>query len=176
MLVFLNFFARVMTFIIHSWHSWMPWKVDKTIFVTLNENRKSPACEQLFCCRLRPQDLVDDLPSPEEVNCKPTKRKGADKLGKKNKVHYESIFREVEETVNCCSKRCIGAILTVADIHKARKYFLNKSREAQGVFLLDFFHTGRRIRGQATVYEHFIGDKKVCQKAWIFSYGMSYGR
>ena len=102
------------------------------------------------------------------------KRKG-DKIITKSKVSYENIEKEVKAG-RCCSKRCIQLILTVPDIHRTRTWFLGKSREAQGQFLLNFFQVARRAKGQKTIYEHTVEKKHVCQKAWIFSHGIAYGR
>lgn len=33
-----------------------------------------------------------------------------------------------------------------------------------------------RSKGQRTVYDHNVEKKTVCEKAWIFSHGMAYGR
>jgi len=67
--------------------------------------------------------------------------------------------------------------LTVSDIYKMREWFLKKSREVQGQFLLNFFQVSHsRSKGQRTVYDHNVEKKTVCQKAWIFSHGMAYGR
>ena len=67
-------------------------------------------------------------------------------------------------------------MLTVSDIYKTREWFLKKSREVQGHFLLNFFQVCHRSKGQRTVYDHNVEKKTVCQKAWIFSHGMAYGR
>ena len=116
-------------------------------------------------------------PKPEE-HCKENYRhtsKGVKKIIEKRKVDYANIEREVK-TASCCSKKCINSVLTVSHIYKTREYFLKKSREEQGHFLLDFFQLNRRRKGQRTVYAYFVGEIEVCQKAWIFSHGMSYGR
>ena len=91
---------------------------------------------------------------------------------KKRKISFDNIAEEVR-TGRCCSVRCIQLILTVSDIYKTRECFFEKSREAQGQFLLNFFQVARRSKGQKTVYVHTIEKKYVCQKAWIFSHGMA---
>ena len=96
------------------------------------------------------------------------------KKKKKRKVNYDNIA-EVK-TRRCCSGRCIQLILTVSDIYKTRECLFEKSRESQGQLLLNFFQVARRSKGQNTVYVHTIEKKYVCQKAWIFSHGIAYGR
>lgn len=137
--------------------------------------------------------MVDDLPSPEqgadnsrfqrrlqfksdqvhmETHPKPEK---AEKIMQKRKVNYENIEREIKAG-SCCYKNCITLILTKSGIYKTREWFFKKSREAQGQFLLNFFQVARRSKGQRTVYAHSVEEKDVCQKAWIFSHGIAYGR
>ena len=94
---------------------------------------------------------------------------------KKKKLNYEEIQKDVT-AVSCCSRRCIQSILLVTEIYKTRKWFLKKSRESQAQYLLNFFQIARRSKGQKMVYTHTVENKDVCLKAWIFSYGISYGR
>ena len=82
----------------------------------------------------------------------------------KRKVNYDNIAREVR-TASCCSKKCIQSILTISDIFKTREWLLKKSREAQGQFLLNFFHVARRSKGQKTVYVHTVEKKKCVPKS-----------
>ena len=93
-----------------------------------------------------------------------------EKNTEKRKVNYDHIAEEVK-TRRCCSGRCIQLILTVSDIYKTSEFFFEKSRQAQGQFLLNFVQVARRSKGQKTVYVHAIDKKYVCQKAWIFSHG-----
>ena len=134
--------------------------------------------------------MVDDFPSLEQDSDSPfekgelqmeydedhekTERK-AEKVIPKRKVNYDNIAKEVK-TASCCSKKCIQSILTISDIFKTREWLLKKSREVQGQFLLNFFQVARRSKGQKTVYVHTVEKKYVCQKAWIFSHGIAYGR
>ena len=101
--------------------------------------------------------------------------KNKEKVMLKRKVNYDNIAREVR-TASCCSKKCIQSILTISDIFKTREKLLKKPREVQGQFLLNFFQVARRSKGQKTVYVHTVEKKYVCQKAWIFSHGIAYGR
>ena len=131
--------------------------------------------------------MVDELPSPEQEKTQQFKSAGRQKkkttetkrTSQKSmatrKVNYENIEKEVMAG-SCCSRRCIQSILTVPDIYKTREWFFKKSRESQGQFLLNFFQIARRLKGQKTVYIHTVENKDVCQKAWIFSYGIAYGR
>ena len=132
--------------------------------------------------------MVDDFPYPEQdtstrhwesdedhkKTLRQTERK-TEKIMFKKKVNYDNIARQVR-TASCCSKQCIQCILTISDIFRTREWFLKKSREAQGQFLLNFFQVSRRSKGQKTVYVHTVEKKYVCQKAWIFSHGIAYGR
>ena len=133
--------------------------------------------------------MVDDFPYPEqdtstrhwesdEHHKETKKRQRERKTGKimfKKKVNYDNIARQVR-TASCCSKQCIQCILKISDIFRTREWFLKKSKEAQGQFLLNFFQVSRRSKGQNTVYVHTLERKYVCQKAWIFSHGIAYGR
>lgn len=77
----------------------------------------------------------------------------------------------------CCSRNCIHLILTKADILKSRVEFLEMDSDSQTQWLLNFFQLCLKKRGEARdVYHYRIEGKEICQKAWIFSYGMSYGR
>lgn len=133
--------------------------------------------------------MVDDFPFPGEdadfrqqftgvegnrkTNTGITRK--SEKIMVKRKVSYENIEQELKAG-RCCSKRCIQSILTVPEIYRTRNWFLEKTREAQGQFLLNFFQVARRAKGQKTIYEYNVEKKYVCQKAWIFSHGIAYGR
>ena len=86
--------------------------------------------------------------------------RNTEKVMLKRKVNYDNIAREVR-TASCCSNRCIQSTLTISDIFKTREWFLKKSREVQGQFLLSFFQIARRSKGQKTVYVHTVEKKYV---------------
>lgn len=68
-------------------------------------------------------------------------------------------------------------ILTLEDVMEDRSLFWKKDREEQRQWLLHFFF----LRPEDKKMEKQLGytvnkEKEVCQKAWNFSHGLSYGR
>ena len=77
----------------------------------------------------------------------------------------------------CCKKNCMQDILTLEDVMEARSLFWEKDREEQGQWLLHFFSFAQKITNGKSQLEYIVNKKKeVCQKAWIFSHGLSCGR
>ena len=85
----------------------------------------------------------------------------------------------IEETrkKKCCKKNCMEEILTMEDVMEARSLFWEKDREEQGQWLLHFFSFAQKMKNGKQQLEYIVNkEKEVCQKAWIFSHGLSYGR
>lgn len=140
------------------------------------------------------QDIVNDFPSPEcDVDNTMGKAKQTEKHPvakkqpeivkrlktkenmKKSKVNYAKVEKEVK-LGNCCHKKCIRRKLSISDVYETRQMFFDKSQEQQRAYLINFFQISQRSKNGRTVYAHYVNGKEVCQKAWIFSHGMAYGR
>ena len=88
-------------------------------------------------------------------------------------------MQNIQETKRkkCCKRNCLQKILSLDDLIDAREEFWERDCEEQSQFLLHFFSFGQKIiNGKQCLQYNVNGKKEVCQKAWIFSHGLSYGR
>ena len=77
----------------------------------------------------------------------------------------------------CCKKNCLRDILSAQDLVEARTEYWERDREEQGQWLLHFFSFGQRVKNGKKGLQYMVNHcKEVCQKAWIYSHGLSYGR
>ena len=84
----------------------------------------------------------------------------------------------IEEIKNqkCCKKNCLRDSITLQDVFEARSEFWELNREEQGQWLLHFFTFGQKVKNGKSQLQYIVKNKEVCQKAWIFTHGLSYGR
>lgn len=80
------------------------------------------------------------------------------------------------KTARCCKIDCLNKKLKVSEISQARQDFQEMNREDQVQWLLNFFQINQRKRNGRKIFEHSLQGKLICQKAWVFCQGMSYGR
>lgn len=88
-------------------------------------------------------------------------------------------MENIEETKNkkCCKKNCLKDTITLQDVFEARSEFWELNREEQGQWLLHFFTFGQKVKNGKSQLQYIVSkSKEVCQKAWIFIHGLSYGR
>ena len=74
-------------------------------------------------------------------------------------------------------KQLFENVLMIHDVMEARTEFWEMYREEQGQWLLNFFFFSRKIKNGRSHLQYIVNKyKEVCQKAWIFGHGLSYGR
>ena len=81
-----------------------------------------------------------------------------------------------EEQKKCCQNECLTRILSDQDITETREKFFKKTLKKQGKWLMNFFEISQRVENGRPTFDYFVKHKKVCQKAWLLSYGISNGR
>lgn len=89
-------------------------------------------------------------------------------------------MENIEETKNkkfCKKKNCLNGTITLQEVFEARSDFWELNREEQGQWLLHFFSFGQKVKNGKNQLQYIVNkNKEVCQKAWIFTHGLSYGR
>ena len=88
-------------------------------------------------------------------------------------------MENIEQTrkKKCCKNNCLKDILTLEDVAEARAEYWELDREQQGQWLLHFFTFGQNIKNGKRQLDYIVNKREeVCQKAWIFSHGLSYRR
>ena len=134
------------------------------------------------------QDTVDD-PLIEEAKILDASTnngvKGPVKMKQKNsnkpaktrliQTSAENIDRQIISS-KCCKANCLTKVLEKCEILETRMEFQEKSRDEQAQWLLNFFEISKRIWKGRIKYDYYVKGKRICQKAWIFSYGIAYGR
>ncbi|XP_032239011.2 uncharacterized protein LOC5513564 isoform X1 [Nematostella vectensis] len=81
----------------------------------------------------------------------------------------------------CCvknvKKKCLENMLNRKDIQACRSAFWNKTEEEQREFIISFLVISHHKDDSGrNIYNYQISRKTVCQKAWLFAYGISNGR
>ena len=87
-------------------------------------------------------------------------------------------IESVQETrlQRCCKRKCLKSTLTLQDLLEARKEYWGLDREDQGQWLLHFFSFAQKVQNGKRTLVYLVNKKEVCQKAWMSSHGLSYGR
>jgi len=74
------------------------------------------------------------------------------------------------------AKNYLKDSITLQDVFEARSEFWELNGEKQGQWLLHFFTFGQKVKNGKSQLYYIVKNKEVCQKAWIFTHGLSYGR
>ena len=140
------------------------------------DSQKKLTVARLACLCSFKQEYVVDNPVEHRDEAHETKKctRKSTKM-KEGRVSLSHIQQELK-TVRCCKVNCVSTVLKLPEILYARRDFQDMNREEQVQWLLNFFQLGQRVRNGRKTYEHSLQGKVICQKAWIFCHGMSYGR
>ena len=114
------------------------------------------------------------LPPPPPSPKKDETTEAQRKVSRKERCCPWKISRK-QNRKNAVKRNCLRGILCAQDLVKARTDYWKWDREEQGQWLLHFFSFGQRVKNGKKGLQ-YIHCKEVCQKAWIYSHGLSYGR
>ncbi|CAH3027411.1 unnamed protein product, partial [Porites evermanni] len=73
-------------------------------------------------------------------------------------------------------RKCLKVVLSDQNVRETREQFLKKGLKKQGEWLLNFFEISQRVQNGKSTFDYYVQKKKVCQKAWLTSHGISNGR